>query len=296
MTNGKINRKYYVLIWAALIVACFVRNAYGIYLDAISIEEPSRIVITITVVRILFVDGVLPAAIAFVCAFVVWQIGAYRYVRCVPRNDFCYLAMAFTAAVKFVVGILEIFSILEPDISCFTSTVLDTALLTGAMLAMFFFVINKWYKLNPVEKYNAFRIWSTVYMVVAGLSVLGSNGAILLFADAGSMSDEILKLLIEIGYIINDVQVAMSITAICIYFAYLVAVIVLGELMRKQSNKFRNPETRGEFYAQYDNRAYTMRSDAERVFEEYDASTSGGAPSGGTSKKEEEHVFDEFDL
>ena len=290
MKNGKLNAKFYPIIWVALLIACLVRNAYVIYANVTAMEFSGAAFVFVSIIKYLAVYGIVPTAIVFLCAFVVWQIGAARYVRCISRNDFCYLVMAMTAVVKFAVGIIEIFSILEPQIYSVTSTVFDFAFLTGAFLALYFFVIAKQFRFNPVEKYNSYRLWFSVYMVVAGISVLFENVAILSVTDGSSFSALIFEILAEqgISLVITEVEIGASIAAICIYFIYLIAVIVLGELLRKQSDKFRNPETRGEFYEQYDNRAYTLRRDADSVFD--DASSKGG------KKKEEENVFDEFDL
>jgi len=197
--------------------------------------------------------------------------------------------MATAAVVKFFVGIIEIFSILEPDIYTVTSTVLEFTFMTGAMIALFFLVIVKQYRLNPVEKYNAFKMWSIVYMVVAGLLVLSQNSAIISILDGSEFGNMVLQMLYEMGEYLNisEIQIGASIAVICIYFAYLIAVIVLGEILRKQSNKFRNPETRGEYYDKFDNRGYDMRNDADTVFNDVDSHK---------KKKEDEHVFDEFDL
>ena len=187
MTANKVNKKFFVWIWLALVLACFMRNAFNIYASVVGIEEPSRIGIFIEVIRIIFAYGAIPAVVTFVCALVVWQIGFSRFVRCVSRNDFCYIVMAFTAAVRFLVGIIEIFSILDPNVYAFTSSVLDFVLLTAAMLVMFFCVLCRNYHFNPVEKYNAFKLWSIIYMVVAGLLVFVENIAIALLFDGSAL-------------------------------------------------------------------------------------------------------------
>ncbi len=291
MTNGKIDRKYFVLIWLALLVACFMRNSYQMYLMFSAMEDVSRLLIIRDVFISIFSYGVIPTAVVFVLALITWQIGFSRYVRCISRNDFCYTVMSVTAGVYFTVGLIEIFSILSPEISAVSSTVLEPALLMGAFLAMFFFIFAKMHRFNPVEKYNAFRAWSIVFMVLTGLSAIGGNGMILMLAADSGLSVEILLRLKELGYgiFLSEVQVGCSIAAICIYVAYLVAFIVIGEIMRSRANKFRNPETRGEYYSQYDGRAYSVRNDAERVFEEESVKHSA-------EKRKEDNVFEEFDL
>ena len=287
MTNGKLNKKYAPIIWIVLLLACFMRNAYMIYLDVINAEIDGIAGVLFMALRFVLGYGAVPMAIVFLCAFVVWQIGSMRYVRCISRNDFCYLVMATVAGVKLFVGIIEIFAILNPDIASVTSTVLEFTLLTGAMLALYFLVIVRWYKFNPVEKYNAFKLWSIVYMVVAGITVLSQNISILSLAEGSALSLLFWQIYASLGgnITLNMVQIGASIAAMCIYFAYLIAVIVLGEVLRHRANKFRNPETRAELYEGFDNRSYTLRSDAESVFGGMDNTTNN-----------DEHVFDEFDL
>lgn len=292
MTTGKINRKYFPIIWIALLVACFVRNAYAIYYNVVTGEIGSPISIFLFVLETAFINGAIPMLVTVFCAMIVWQIGAARYVRCISRTDFCYLIMSGVAAVNFVVGIIEIFSILQPGIQSITSTVLQLTLMTGVMLALFFY-IAKAYRLNPVEKYNAFRMWFMIYMIVVGIETLVSNSMMLAMADGGTQifGGLFLDIMYEMGYmlVITPLQVGASIAAISVYFAYLIAVIVLGEMMRKQSEKFRNPETRGDYYDQFDNRAYKLRGDADSVFD-------GSQPRSDNGGSKDEKVFDEFDI
>ncbi|MCM1306082.1 MAG: hypothetical protein NC037_05545 [Bacteroides sp.] len=289
MANGKVIKKYAPIIWIGLLIACLVRNAYEIYL-AVSVAEPtSALSVFWLIIRYALSYGIVPMAVVFLCAFVVWHISSMRYVRAVPRADFCYLVMAAVAVVKFFVGIIEIFSILNPNVATITTTVLDFTLLTGVLIGLYF-LIAKWYNLNPVEKYNVFKVWFMVYMIVAGVSVIFSNSVYLSILDGGAYGIEIWEILYDIGQTleITELQLGASVAVICIYFAYLIAVIVLGELLRKKSDRFRNPETRGEFYENFDNRGYKLRGDADSVFDGTDPQSD--------KKKSDDNVFDEFDI
>ena len=294
MTNGKINRKYFPLIWGALVLAYLVFSVYDIYMYVTQMEEVTRLTVIVAIVRVLFIDGIIPTAFTFVYALVVYRIGYTRYVRCISRNDFCYTIMAVTACVKLFVGIIQAFAILEPNVQAFTANVLDFALMTGALIATFFFIFARQYRFNPVEKRNAFGMWMTIYMVLAGLGVIGRSGIVLMLSDGSELAMNLLYLLYYSGndIYVTDFDIAVSITALCVYVAFLVFVIVLGEKMRKDAEKFRNPETRGDYYAQFDNRAYTARNDADRVFggDGFDSAQGQERP------KQDEHVFDEFDL
>ena len=308
MVTDKINKKYFGIAWLALILACFIRNIFSIYVDIVSITEPGRVIILRTIFSIIFYDGLIPAVVTFICALVVWQIGFFRYVRCISRRDFCTLAMLFTAAARCVVGFIEVFAILDTGVYVFTSTVLDFTLLSAAMLTMFLVVINKRYRLNPVERYNAFRLWSMIYMIVAGLGVFCENGLILLLADPNELSSEVVSLLYQLGYpielLFSKIQIASCAIAIVVYIIFLVAVIVLGEVFRKQSKLYRDPETRGEYYEKNYNRGYSMRNDSDSVFGSdgvlgdnyYSGDSHNGDSYRNNDDGHDDHVFDEFDL
>ena len=300
MVTDKINKKYFGIAWLALILACFIRNIFSIYVDITTITEPSRVAILRIIFSVIFSYGAIPAVVTFICALVVWYIGFYRYVRCISRRDFCTLAMFFTAAARCVVGIIEIFAILDTGVYVFTSTVLDFTLLSAAMLTMFLVVINRHYNLNPVERYNAFKMWTMVYMIVAGLGVFCENGLILMLADPNGMSSEIVELLYQLGYpielLFSKIQIASCAVAMVMYVLFLVAVIVIGEIFRKQSKLFSNPETRGEYYEKHDNRGYSMRNDADSVFSDMYYGESNGSSYSNDDNSNDDHVFEEFDL
>jgi len=292
VAGDKIDRKYYAAVWAALIVACFVRNAYGIYVYCAGITEISALRIVTALISIVFFEGAIPALVTFLFAWIVWRVGAMRYVRCISRKDFCCIVMGFTAASRFLVGIIDIFSVLEPNVNVFANSVLDMAALTAALLIMFFVFIVRYYRFNPVEKYNAYKLWATIYMVVAGLAAVGQNGLVLLLSDGSPASAELLHVLYQMGYTVQvgftKVQIAASITAMCVYFVFLVFAIVLGARLDKQAKHFRDPDTRGEYYDNNYNRGYNLRSDADAVFGGYDP-----------DKQEndgKDNVFDEFDI
>lgn len=294
MTNGKLNRKYYPIIWVGLLIACFVSNAYAIYTRVQASPPQSSIGTFLLILRYFFTYGAVPTAVTVLCAFVVWHIGAFRYVRYVPRTDFCYLVMAGVAVSKFAVGIIDVFSILEPTLHIVTSQLLHFTVLTAVLFALYFFVIAKQYNFNPVEKYNSFKMWSIVYMTVLGLSVLSTSVATLAAVDGGDASFIIWMIMDELEYTveISDLQVGVSIASMCIYAVYLIGDIVLAEMMRKKAEQFRNPETRGDYYDKFENRSYKLREDADKVFDGSQQSV-GGQPEG---KKSDENVFDEFDI
>jgi len=101
----------------------------------------------------------------------------------------------------------------------------------------------------------------------------------------------------ELGYSVDaltsSIQVYSSISAIVIYLAYLVADIVLASLMKKNAAEYQDEDTREEFFARHPGARggapYTRRDDVESTFEDFENSHTN-------KKKDDDHVFDEFDI
>jgi len=295
--QNKIDRKYYVWIWLGLIFATYIRNVYGIYEDVNAlIGEASRTQVVADVFIMIFSYGIVPALITFVCALVVYYITARRHSNYVSRNDFCYIVMTFVAGERAVAGFIDAFSILSVEMHIVTSTVLDVLLLPGAMMLMYF-LMAKYYKFNVVEKRNSFTVLSVIFFVVLGLSVFGNNFTIVSLGSNGEYSQALIEYLHELGYSVDaltsSIQVYSSISAIVIYLAYLVADIVLASLMKKNAAEYQDEDTREEFFARHPGARggapYTRRDDVESTFEDFENSHTN-------KKKDDDHVFDEFDI
>ncbi len=305
MAENKTIKKYAWIIWIVLMLACLMRNAYNIYNFWTITPPDGSLEIFIAIARIVLEEAVVPTLVVFLLSLILVSIGTARFVRCVPRTDFVYSAMSFTAAARFIVGFIDIFSILNPAINVFASTFLDFAVASAAYLVMFFVFFKKIYKFNPVEEYNAFRMWSTIYMVAAGVIVVLGNIGMLALLDGSPLSMELIGLLRDFGYLMTGetMQKAASIAGICIYFAYLIAVIVAGEIMRRNSKLFRDPETRGDYYKKHEKRPYKMRKDTDETFSDIFANAESYESGNGNPEnhkhethKKEESVFDEFDI
>lgn len=301
--QNKIDKKYYVWIWLGLIFATFVRNIFPIYVQiGDMLTEASRLNTLSGVFSIIFSYGLVPAAVTFLLALILYYITARRHVNYVSRNDFCYWVMIFTAVPRVVVGIVESFAILNPNVYVFTSTVLDALLLPASYLTMFLWIFAKKYKLNPVEKRNSFATLSTIYMIFYGIGVLGENLTIVALGADKELASELADYLSQLGYIVGTIstplQTVSSAIAICVFVAYLVAVIVLSILFRKGSDEFRNEDTRDAYFEKHPGGyGYERRDDVGDTFDEFerkhvhkkddsdDDHTSGGG-----------NVFDEFDI
>ncbi len=307
--QNKIDKKYYVWIWLGLIFATFVRNVYPIYLDIESmIAQASRLGTLSGVFSIVFSYGLVPAAITFLLALILYYISARRHANYVSRNDFCYWTMIFTAVPRLFVGIIESFAILDANVYVVTSTILDVLLLPASYLVMFLWIFAKGYKLNPVEKRNSFAILAAIYMVFYGLGVLGENLAIVSIGADKQLASELSELLSQWGYVVGaittPIQTVSSAIAICVFFAYLVAVIVLSVLFRKQADEFRDTDTREQYFAKHPSgNGYDRRDDVADTFDEFERRfVHKKDGSNDDSDNDSDHtsgsgnVFDEFDI
>ncbi|MBR4800802.1 MAG: hypothetical protein IK048_03955 [Clostridia bacterium] len=304
MAKNIVDRKYYALIWASLIVASLVANVYGIYLSFIEMESITRASAILAVLRAIFIDGAIPAVVCYFLAMIVYSIGLRRYVGAIPRNDFVYTVMAFTAAVRLVCGIVEAFCILVPRMYVITSAILSPLLLTVAYGVMFFFVFARRYNLNPVEKYNSFRLWATVYLVVLGLGMVLQNALYLIVFDDEEFLALVNSALADVaGYILvrDELQIVASALALSLYAVFVTIAVVLGEIMRKQAKGFQDPNTRGDYFDAHPNNPYSMRDDVRDTyvgFEEPNDARQGDSQNGNDNDKNsgDGNVFDEFDI
>lgn len=298
--QNRIEKKYYVWIWLGLIFATFVRNIFPIYSEINNmLGEASKLATLQGVLSIVFSYGLIPAVVTFVLALILYYITARRHANYISRNDFCYWVMIFTAVPRAIAGIIESFAILNANVYVFGSTVLDALLLPASYLTMFLWIFAKKYKLNPVEKRNSFSVLSTVYMVFYGIGVLGTNLAIVALGTDKELASEVAEYLRQFGYIVNTIssplQTISSAIAICVFIAYLIAVIVIGILFRKKSEEFRNEDTRDAYFEKHPNSyGYDRRDDVSDTFDEFERKHVH--KKGDSDKSDGGNVFDEFDI
>lgn len=313
MAKNLVDKKYYPVIWVALVFASLIFNAYSIYLSFADMESVTRANVIVGVLRSVFIEGAIPAVWCFVLALVTYSIGARRYIAAVPRNDFVYIVMIFTAIARVICGIIEIFCILLPSMYVFTSAFLDLVVLTVAYSVMFFFVFDKQYKLNPVERYNSFSLWASVYLVLIGISVVLLNAVYLVVFEDAELLALINEALAEVSnYVLvkDSLQVAASATALSLYAAIVVAAVVIGEVMKRKAKNYVAPETRGDYFDANPNRPYDMRGDVGDTYSDFDDPyksnldrnpyRSEGDNVSGDDKNDKNgkdgNVFDEFDI
>ncbi len=295
MTN-KINSKYNILIWLGLIFSCFIRDSYVIYSEFSALVGANATTITIQVVLTLLINGLLGAAIIYFIAFIAHMIGARRYVSCISRFDFTSIVMIAMMGSNVLLGIVDLFSLLSPMVNYFTASFGYLVALV-ALLLVYFLVIVKKYNLNPVEKYNSFKLWFTFFVVFIGFSVITQDLAILVIADLGTapeFSEIIGELLYMYGeeLVIDSFTQAVSIASICVYVAVVIGFVVMVQVFKSKASKYRSPEGRSEYYKTHVNRPYQQRNDLN-PFDEFNQSSS---PNGNGNSSNDGNVFDEFDI
>lgn len=294
MIPNKLNPKYYLPIWLGLFFATLICNFYDFYsvcagLAAVG-SELSRLEVTIYVVEMLFGDIIVPALLCVLFAFIVYQIGFSRYVRCISRKDFIYFVMLFISASRLLMGFVSVFGLLDENVYYCTTGFLSTLFNAAAMLVMFFVVFRRKYHFNPAEESNAFRVWATVFMIGGGIEALIGNGAVLILMDSPEFFAELYELFgIDLAFADSTALMAGCITGMAVYVAYLVAFIVIGELLKKKARLFTDPETRGEYYDTHSTAPYTVRADAQDVFGE-------DSSAGTVGDDKDDKVFEEFDI
>lgn len=292
MEKNRIDRKYYALIWIALIVATIVSGIYEIYASIVEIEVLDARETLSLVLRLILSYGAIPTAICFLFGLIVYGIGARRYLLAVPRNDFIYTVMIFTAIARFLCGAVNAFCILLPRMYVVTSAILSPVVGTIAYAIMFSAVFAKNYKMNPAEKADSFKIWATVYLILLGISVVLENLLYIVAVQSENFLSLISDTMYEvygITFVKDDLQVAASVSALSIYAVFVAVACTIGALLKKKAKEYVAPETRGEYFDSHPNNPYEMRDDVHDTYGEF-----------GEDKKEDDSkddkVFDEFDI
>ncbi len=313
MAKNLIDRKYYPIIWLSLIFASLVASVYSIYTSFVNMEDVTRTSVIIAIFRII-IDGGMSAVWCFVFAMVAYMVGARRYVSVVPRNDFIYTVMAFTAAARMLIGIVDAFCILVPRMYVITSSMLDLIVLTVAYAIMFFAVFDRRYKFNPVERYNAFSTWAMVYFILIGLSVVLMNALYLIVFEDDALLKTVNDYLADFAGIVivkDSWQTVASAVALSLYGAFVIVAVIIGEVMRRKAKNFRAPETRGEYFDANPNDPYSMRDDVSGTYDEFqdpyksgldenpyrsEGDNQGDKKDNNDKNGKDGNVFDEFDI
>lgn len=288
MGNNKLNSKYYPWIWVGLVFSTIVDSMYELYLTFSSMQFESRTEAVLSVLDPIVTIGIR-VGLCFLIAYLLYTFAFRRHARAISPNDFIYLVMLFTAIARFINGIIGVFAILLPKMYTLSAELFPYALHAAAMLTLFLAVFKRLYKLNPVETYNCFRSYFTLYCIGLGVLMLSNSSVVLMLSDGSAFSAQILATLYENGYTIDLSPFAqgVAIATICLYVAYVISIIVLGEIFRSRAAKFRDPQTRENYYQSHPQKnTYSPRNDVNESFPDVFGDGDGG----------DDNVFDEFDL
>lgn len=276
--------KWYSAVWAVLIVCSLLRNIVSIVtnIQLVANDGAAQILLTLFV-EVIF-SGVLPAAICYFCALIFYYIVARRVRAFCRRDDFVYLVMAFTAAARVIMGIVESTALINSAVLSYTSLAFNSTVLTAAYFIMFFAVIKPRY-LNDKTAYDSFNVFASVYFFFQGLGTIIPCTVYLLVAtgtSVGASFVEALEIYTNTTLVVDKHMEIACIIALCLYFLWLVAAVTLSLIMRKKAKNFVPEQPQAP----------------------NDGSPFGGTPFDGspfeeTATKQEkpvDKVFDEFDL
>lgn len=266
MNNAKIDKKYFGLIWAGLIVASLIRSAYGIYDGFMTATDSSVRAVALNVIVDILLYGLVPAWLCYCCASIFWSMSFKRGFRSVPRSDFMYLTMLFTMGARLIMGFVEIFAILDPVVYTYTSVILDVTVLSAALYAMYFAVLVPTY-MNPVEANATFGIYAPFYLLFQGLHTGVPCLAYFIMSGGASISDEVRQILGTYGYSVtedNDTLIA-CIVAMSVYAAFVLVSVALSAVLSKRAKEYK-PEPKVDNPFDDGNPS----DDGGKVFDEFD--------------------------
>ena len=176
--DQKVNPKFYPLIWIALIFASLFMNVYAMTTTYSSGDLKGVAIFTQLLYDVLL-GGLLPSAILYFIASLFYRSLAKRGLLQIPRKDFIYITMLFIAGARFVIGIVRIFSFLDPMMEFYTLLYLDILVQTVALYLEFFLVLAPKY-LNPVQASAHFRQLSKIYTILVGVLAVVVLGGVFL--------------------------------------------------------------------------------------------------------------------
>ncbi len=251
--NGKLDPKFYPLIWIGLVFATLFSRLYDLYY-AFAGEDMNPAQILINIVVQVIASGVLPAILCYYIPAWFHRDGAKRGLFAIPRNDFIYFTMIFMAISRVVVGVVRIFGFLDYRVSYCTELFLELFVVTVAMMLMYFLVLAPKYLSNPYEKHRYFKFYFNKYMLWAGvLYMLASFVFIVSFEALNSAEYEEVILSVLGSYVASgeeeifllalaEIMYYMSISSyvtIGVYAVALVAYIVLEKVLDKKGKAYK---------------------------------------------------------
>ena len=161
-----IPAKWHPLIWVMLVVISLFRSAVEVAADIAAAEGAAEIILSL--LSAVVFSGGIPALLCYCCGLVLYTMSARRGYFFCHRDDFVYLVMLFTAGSRFVVGVINCFSFLEPAVGIYTSLAADVAVLPAAMFAMYFGVLAPRF-MNPRTRADIFAMYGGMFFLLLGI-------------------------------------------------------------------------------------------------------------------------------
>ena len=176
--DQKVNPKFYPLIWIALIFASLFMNVYAMT-TTYSTGDLKGVAIFTQLLYDVLLGGLFPCAILYLIVSLFYRSLAKRGLLQIPRKDFIYITMLFIAGARFIIGIVRIFSFLDPMLEFYTLLYLDILIQTVALYLEFFLVLAPKY-LNPVQTSAHFRQLSKIYTLLVCILAVAVVGGVFL--------------------------------------------------------------------------------------------------------------------
>ncbi len=227
LVKNKIDRKYFPLIWTVLILSSLFNALYVLIVElgeCVGVKE-----ITVNVLVNILYEGVLPSFLCYCSASIFSSMAIRRGMRDVTHSDFIYLTMIFTAAARFVMGIVKVCALANSAVYVYASYICDVTVLSASLYAMFFAVLDRKFYVNPFASRNAFRLWSSAYLVCQGIHTLVPSVLNFVIRKnpmfAETMATVYESYGVQVDTAVTEEMIIASIVAISV-FALLVAVTV----------------------------------------------------------------------
>lgn len=274
MNENRIDKKYFGWIWLLIFVASLIRYSYQLYVGYLTGVATAREIIFSTFFN-LVLYGLIPAWLCYCSASIFWTMSARRGYRSVPRNDFIYTTMLFTSAARVLMGVIELFAVLDSRLYTYTSVLLDVTVLSAALYVMYFTVLAK--RMNPKEKNDVFNLYSSTYLLFQGLHTGVPCVVYFLMSGGTVMSDEIAEIinLYDVDMTVDSSTITACIIALCVLAAYVIATVILSAVLTKKAKEYNPPKD-------------DKPDDNGDPF--------GGNPFADDGKGEDDKVFEEFDI
>lgn len=252
-SNLKINPKYYPLIWIVAIVCAFFS---GIYSTIVTFSQSENIALSIYSMLIdIAVGGGVSALLVWFVALLLYNMGAKRGLRAIPKNDFIYSIMILMSMIYFVSGIVNLFCFIDPIADIYNTFVIVPAL-TITLSALMFFLVYVPNYLNPRMAKRYFDYYGKMYVIFnAVIYFLGAFSTLIsveivtdpgiieiikdYYAELVSMSvsvDSFVTMLIESSI---NFKIAASLS-IAITAGMIVAYVVLSKMLTKKAGEFKD--------------------------------------------------------